>query len=270
MAAPGLTLRRRALLILLLLCLAGASRNSAQVPFPQPKPDTNAQKQPAGTPAPPTSTSTGTKPSSAPATSMTHPGILFSMMAIPRVDYEKCVAELTTAGAEIEQPFHVEQQGCVLDGAVVLRSVMTITGKVGISSGPTLMCPFALTFSRWVKEVSAPIIVQQMGAPLAVIQTGTAFLCRNRVGLGESKVSEHARGNALDIVSFDLRDRTRIIIGDEVPPASPIAKTLRGLRTSACGYFTTVLGPGSNEAHKTHFHFDLGQHGKSGSYRICE
>jgi hypothetical protein len=192
------------------------------------------------------------------------------MMAIPRVDYEKCVAELTTAGAEIEQPFHVEQQGCVLDGAVVLRSVMTITGKVGISSGPTLMCPFALTFSRWVKEVSAPIIVQQMGAPLAVIQTGTAFLCRNRVGLGESKISEHARGNALDIVSFDLRDRTRIIIGDEVPPASPIAKTLRGLRTSACGYFTTVLGPGSNEAHKTHFHFDLGQHGKSGSYRICE
>jgi hypothetical protein len=191
-------------------------------------------------------------------------------MAIPRIDYDKCVAELTAAEAEVDQPFHVEQQGCVLDGAVVLRSVMTTTGKVEISGRPTLMCPFALSFERWVKEVSAPIVAQQMGAPLAVIQTGTAFLCRNRVGLGESKVSEHARGNALDIVSFDLRDKRRIIIGDEAPPTSPIAKALRGLRISACGYFTTVLGPGSNEAHKTHFHFDLGQHGKSLSYRICE
>jgi len=28
--------------------------------------------------------------------------------------------------------------------------------------------------------------------------------------------------------------------------------------------------PGSNAAHKNHLHFDLGQHGKSGKYRICE
>jgi hypothetical protein len=42
------------------------------------------------------------------------------------------------------------------------------------------------------------------------------------------------------------------------------------LRTTACGYFTTVLGPGSNLAHATHYHFDLGVHGKSGNYRICE
>ena len=42
------------------------------------------------------------------------------------------------------------------------------------------------------------------------------------------------------------------------------------LRTSACGYFTTVLGPGSNEAHKNHLHFDLALHGKSDNYRICQ
>ena len=42
------------------------------------------------------------------------------------------------------------------------------------------------------------------------------------------------------------------------------------LRISACGYFTTVLGPGANAAHAEHYHFDLGLHGKSGNYRICE
>jgi hypothetical protein len=42
------------------------------------------------------------------------------------------------------------------------------------------------------------------------------------------------------------------------------------LRTSACGYFTTVLGPGADAAHASHYHFDLGVHGKSGNYRICK
>jgi hypothetical protein len=45
---------------------------------------------------------------------------------------------------------------------------------------------------------------------------------------------------------------------------------MRALRISGCGYFTTVLGPGANAAHAEHFHFDLGIHGKSGNYRICE
>ena len=48
------------------------------------------------------------------------------------------------------------------------------------------------------------------------------------------------------------------------------SRWLMALRVSACGYFTTVLGPGANAAHAEHYHFDLGMHGKSGSYRICE
>ena len=57
------------------------------------------------------------------------------------------------------------------------------------------------------------------------------------------------------------------------PPESdlPLAHELVGaLRTTACGYFTTVLGPGSDAAHAEHFHFDLGLHGATANYRICE
>jgi hypothetical protein len=32
---------------------------------------------------------------------------------------------------------------------------------------------------------------------------------------------------------------------------------LNKVRAEACGYFTTVLGPGYNRAHANHFHFDL-------------
>ncbi|MBZ8133663.1 extensin family protein [Afifella sp. IM 167] len=40
------------------------------------------------------------------------------------------------------------------------------------------------------------------------------------------------------------------------------------IREGACRYFTTVLGPGTNAAHATHFHFDLAQ--RRNGYRICQ
>jgi hypothetical protein len=275
MAVSRFRLSRLILPVLLLFCFSAAHRLPDPVPLPRPKPPLSDTKQfraeePAASSKPPSTAIETPEPGTQTAAIPKAPASIVSLSAIGLDEYQKCVADLTASGAEIEQSFHVEEQGCVLDGAVVLRSVMTVTGKVEIGGRPKVLCPFALRFSRWVQEVGAPIIAEDMGAPLSTIRTGTAFLCRNRVGLGESKISEHARGNALDIVSFDLRDSRRIVIGDEASASSPASKVLRGLRTSACGYFTTVLGPGSNEAHKTHFHFDLGQHGKSSSYRICE
>lgn len=40
------------------------------------------------------------------------------------------------------------------------------------------------------------------------------------------------------------------------------------VRQESCAYFTTVLGPGSNSAHATHFHFDMAE--RRGGYRLCE
>jgi len=57
---------------------------------------------------------------------------------------------------------------------------------------------------------------------------------------------------------------------DNRESASPSFQVLRGLRATACGYFSTVLGPGTNQAHASHFHFDMAVHGKSQNYRICE
>ena len=69
-------------------------------------------------------------------------------------------------------------------------------------------------------------------------------------------------------MGFDLVNKRQVTV--ESMPKGADASVLSALRTSACGYFTTVLGPGSNAAHANHLHFDLGQHGKSGTYRICE
>jgi hypothetical protein len=39
---------------------------------------------------------------------------------------------------------------------------------------------------------------------------------------------------------------------------------------AACGWFTTILGPGSDPAHADHLHVDIQQHGSSDRYRICQ
>ncbi|MFL4994931.1 MAG: extensin family protein [Microvirga sp.] len=46
--------------------------------------------------------------------------------------------------------------------------------------------------------------------------------------------------------------------------------TLAAVRMAACGWFTTILGPGSDPAHADHLHVDIQQHGSSDRYRICQ
>jgi hypothetical protein len=101
-----------------------------------------------------------------------------------------------------------------------------------------------------------------LNSPVDRISTGPGFECRGRNGDGSAKVSEHGYGNAVDITTIHLRNGKVLNVADST--------LLHGVRASACGYFTTVLGPGANAAHASHFHFDMGVHGKSGNYRICQ
>ena len=40
------------------------------------------------------------------------------------------------------------------------------------------------------------------------------------------------------------------------------------MRTAACGWFTTVLGPGSDGYHEDHIHVDLAV--RVSGYRLCQ
>jgi hypothetical protein len=252
-----------ALLVLASLSGTLAEARQSPIPKPQPKPDIKSlEKAPAGPRlAVPV-------PVAKPGTLKDLPHGIVSLAVVPNDEYAACLQDLEAVGAEFARPFHVAVDGCTLEGAVSLISVPTTSGRVSLPGHPIMLCPFAVKFTRWLNEVGAPIVIQRLGSPLTAIQTGSGFVCRNRVGGSISKISEHARGNALDLMSFDLKNKHRITVEEMPKGTSSVA--LSGLRTSACGYFTTVLGPGSNAAHKNHLHFDLGQHGKSGKYRICE
>jgi hypothetical protein len=195
---------------------------------------------------------------------------LVSLTAMTAPDYAECVSELSSKGVVFEQAGDVRQEGCQLSGAIKLTTVATPFGDVGIAGKPVMLCSFGRLFSGWVRDVGAPLTLAYTGQRLAQIEAGRAFACQVRYDKPGGVPSEHAKGDAIDIASFVLADNRRILVKQQDSAVPPARDLVRALRTTACGYFTTVLGPGSDSAHEEHLHFDSGIHGATPNYRICE
>ncbi len=184
--------------------------------------------------------------------------------------YEACIADLSAQDVAFEQLGNVTVDGCELAGAIKLKGVQTFLGAVEVSGEPTMICRFASQFTGWVRDVGAPLTYAYTGEKLVRIETGPGLVCRTRYNKPGEKISEHAKGNAIDIASFVLADKTRIDIKESPRDSKTQRDLVRTFRATGCGYFTTILGPGSNAAHEEHLHFDYGMHGKTLNYRICE
>jgi hypothetical protein len=80
----------------------------------------------------------------------------------------------------------------------------------------------------------------------------------------DAKLSEHGKGNAIDVRALILAGDRRLELTDET-----VAKPLReALRDSACHRFTTVLGPGADSYHNNHIHLDILE--RTHGLRICQ
>jgi hypothetical protein len=107
-----------------------------------------------------------------------------------------------------------------------------------------------------------------MSADLRAVRTGPGYECRNRNGAATCKLSALAVGKALDVSSFELSNGKSVPVkpdGDEAARG-----TVDAVRTAVRGWFTTVLGPGSDAAHIDYMHVDIALHGTSDRYRICQ
>jgi hypothetical protein len=184
---------------------------------------------------------------------------------------DECRNELAKLGVDFSIPTEVKGTGvCHVTNPVQLSSVKTPIGRVELPGTPLLNCAFARQFVVWLSDIATPLVAGFGESKLLSISTGTSYECRVRNGDFSGKMSEHAFGNAIDIAGITLTNKKRIEITAVADPEDPDHRLLMALRTSACGYFTTVLGPGADAAHASHYHFDLGVHGKNTNYRICE
>ena len=164
----------------------------------------------------------------------------------------------------------VAEGDCAIPLPVRLHSLAIDGTEVAFSAAPVVDCRLAERLADWIGNVVEPLARAHLGSGLAAIETGPGYACRKRNNQATGKISEHAKGNALDIAAVTLRDGRRVAVLPTDPPAPAIAGFLAAVRSTACGYFMTVLGPGSDAAHAEHLHLDLGPSSRSPYYRICQ
>ena len=153
---------------------------------------------------------------------------------------------------------------CAVTDVVRLEAVVLRDGRRAAVRPPaTLRCEMAESVAYWVRDDVAAA-VEVLGAPLGAIDNYDSYSCRGRNNIVGAQLSEHGKASALDIHSLRLVNGT--IVGLTDPH---IARDFRdATRKSACGRFSTVLGPGSDGYHEDHIHVDLRERARG--YRLCQ
>ena len=176
-------------------------------------------------------------------------------------------------GDYVDVPAVVGENGCGFSSAVRLAGVNG-AADIGFSPKPTVNCRFAGVLSEWLEKDLPEIAVATTGEKLKAVHVGPGYQCRRRNNLKDGKLSEHALGNALDVLSFEFMSGDIVSVENdwsgEDPDREARRKFLRAVHASACKRFTTVLGPEADEYHQSHIHVDIGCHGKTCTYRICQ
>jgi hypothetical protein len=147
----------------------------------------------------------------------------------------------------------------VPDAVKVSAIVMPDRRKIEFVPAATMRCRMALEIINWVRgDVAAAAAV--FDRPIVGIRNYDSYNCRS-MSSSRRMLSEHGKGNALDINSFLLAGGLKLELTDR-----RVHKIFRNrLRATACKRFRTVLGPGVPQ-HHDHIHVDLRQHYRGG---IC-
>ncbi|GLI24830.1 hypothetical protein XFLAVUS301_45040 [Xanthobacter flavus] len=123
-------------------------------------------------------------------------------------------------------------------------------------------CEMTVAAAAWMSEALAPAVAAA-GGVLSAIRIADSYNCRPRNRVAGAKMSEHGRGNAVDVGGFELGDgRVWTVAKGGLPMALRAS-----MKDSACTRFATVLGPGSDGYHEDHIHVDLAQ--RRNDFKLC-
>jgi hypothetical protein len=177
-----------------------------------------------------------------------------------------CRADLKAIGADFEEEPEIEDgKACGIDRPVLLKG---LPGGIKVAPEATMRCDTALQLARWLEGSVKPALEAAMpGETITGLSQASAYVCRNRNGAEEGRISEHAFGNAVDIAGFTLKSGKTITIRPADKDATLEGAFQRAITEAACLYFTTVLDPGSDAAHENHLHLDVKE--RRGGYRYC-
>ena len=168
-------------------------------------------------------------------------------------DEAKCRRFLKRLGVTFRDVAPIrEGPACGIDWPVKVSAI----GSVKMKPAATLSCSMAATFSLWTKKELVPAARWRYLSGVKAIHQGSSYSCRNIRG-SRGTPSQHAIGNALDVMRIELKNGKDIDVRKPGWFAFRQRAFLNTVRRDGCDYFSTVLGPGYNADHADHFHFDV-------------
>jgi hypothetical protein len=177
-------------------------------------------------------------------------------------DEVDCRRDLKRLGVVyIDLPAISEGESCGIDYPVKVSAI----GRVKMVPAATLRCEMAATVAAWTKKELIPAARSRYLTGVKAIHQASSYSCRN---IRRSRtLSEHGKGNALDIARIELNSGRDIDVRKPGWFSFRQKGFLKSVRSDGCDYFTTVLGPGYDRDHRDHFHFDI--KARRNGHRAC-
>lgn len=184
-------------------------------------------------------------------------------------EYAACLDDLRGFGMSFRETPPIAEEDDPDCGIRRPIEVDRIVPGVDMQPEAVMRCETARALARWVSTFVLPASLRlEDRGPVTVVEHGSSYVCRRRNGNPEGKVSEHAFGNAIDVIGFRFASGDPIPVQPRMREGTMAEAFQRGVRSSACMDFTTVLGPGTDAAHDDHLHLDIKQ--RRGGFRLCQ
>ncbi len=172
---------------------------------------------------------------------------------------EACFAAFDASRLPVTRlPDRPSDAGCGIENAVRLP-----TGLRPLPATPVATCALAAAWVLFERNTLQPAALRHLGTEVAQVRHLGTHACRNVNHAAHGRRSQHATANAIDIAGFVLRDGREVRLARDWSGGGAEAAFLRELRDGACRWFSAVLGPDYDVAHRDHFHFDMGP------WRVC-
>jgi hypothetical protein len=226
---------KRSCAIIVLVTLAEVAV-AQTVPLPRPRPFSNTEAVPARSAAP------------SPSPSACRIRLTEQRAVAPSVD-------------SIDGPGECGSVDLVRLEAVMLPD----NSRVEVNPPAVLRCSMAEAIVDWVRDDLAQLAAFNLGSRLRSVRNFASYHCRSRNNIIGAMMSEHGKGNALDVRSITL------VNGTTIDPTDPhVSREFReSWKKSVCARFSTVLGPGSDGYHENHIHVDLMER-RNGFRAMCQ
>jgi hypothetical protein len=163
----------------------------------------------------------------------------------------KCKELLTGDPLDYELLPPIKEGICGTPAPVLLRAVGTDL-KITINPPATLSCPMADVLGEWLRDTVQPEAKKLFGSTVVKLQNASSYVCRNRYGGVNTRLSEHALANAFDVSEFVLANGVRITILDDwpktlEPPSTPADSSASG---TVAGNGASKPGQANNDSAK--------------------